>query len=84
MEVVVDDPNERLAYFEQQVGQILDEMEARVAQTKEDGTAYWTNYDFTHLNVTEMELVAGPAESNPQEERGELFLTAIFLLSYVG
>lgn len=81
---IIDDPNERLAFFEEQIGEILDEMEARCGQDKTDGDAFFTDYDTTHLNITRLELVGGPAESNPQEERGELFLAVVFIVEYIG
>jgi len=81
----IQDPNERLAHFEEQIGKILDEMEARVAQDKAPGDAIFTaseNPATTHLNQITIDLVAGPAECNEQEEEGDLFMTAIFLVDY--
>ena len=82
--VVETDPNIRLEHFEEQIGQILDEMEARVGQDKGAGEDVFTDMDTTHLNVTRLELVGGPAECLQEEERGELFMAAVFVVEYIG
>lgn len=78
------DPNRELASFEESVGLILDEMEHRVTQDKQVSEVIYTDALSTHLNITKYVLVAGPASSFAEEELGETFYAAVFLMFYVG
>lgn len=74
--------NEELAAFEEQIGNILGEIEARSGQDKVAGEGVFTGDTTTHLNVTEITLFGGPASSYQEEQTGELFYGAIFIVEY--
>jgi hypothetical protein len=75
-------PNLQLARFEDLVGQIMDELEARVGQDRPDAEAIFTEAGVTHLNVTEIALVEGPGEIPPAEKGGQLWYGVVFILNY--
>lgn len=76
--------NEQLASFEETLGLVLGEMEDRVGQDKDPTEILYSDSSSTHLNVTRYQLIAGPASSLPEEELGELFYAAVFLIFYTG
>ncbi len=77
------DLNAELAAFEDSIGQIWDEIEARVAQDKGTNEGVYTAQNETHMNVTRYVLVDGPGQCFVEEER-ELFYGAIFLAEWIG
>lgn len=78
------DPNLEQADFEETIGNILGEMEARSAQDKAAGEAILTSDQITHLNVTSIVLVFGPAECERRNEQDELFYGVTFLIEFEG
>ncbi len=81
------DRNLQLAYFTNLVGLIFDDMEARQDTDKQAGEAVLTADEAiatTHFNISEWSIVAGPSESNPQEEGGVLFYGVGVLVSFIG
>ena len=83
VEPIDPDPNVRLSYFEEQIGNILDEMETDAGKDRDADEKVHLISDRTHLNATRFELVAGPMEAIQDEEDGYLFYSAIFLVDYV-
>lgn len=82
------DLNKELALFEESLGLILDDMESHVGADKVTSGAgievFFSDPTSTHLNITKYALVAGPASSFPEEELGETFYAAVFLMDYIG
>jgi hypothetical protein len=78
------DPNVRLAAFEQQFGQIMDEIENREARDKGADEGIYTGQGVTFLNVTGWELVAGPGEAVAKEEQGQVVMVVTLMLDFIG
>jgi len=84
---IADDRNLQLAHFEDLIGLIMQELEARQDTDKLTGEDVFTNGESpasTHFNIEEWSVVAGPGESIPQEEGGELFYAVGILVTFVG
>jgi len=81
---IEEDIRLRAAYFEEQIGTILDEMEAKVGADRLAAEKVLIDGDSTHLNVTSFQLIAGPAETIPAEKDGKLFMFADFLAEWMG
>ena len=77
------DPNVRLSYFEEQIGDIMDEMEENAGKDRTASEQVYLAAGRTHLNASKFELVAGPMEAIQDEEDGYLFYSVIFLVDYV-
>ncbi len=81
---IVDDIMERAAYFEEQIGTILDQMEDKAGKDRTADEKVIVDNNTTHLNLSSVELLDGPAEMFTEEQHGKLFMYAAFAAEWVG